>query len=72
MSVATATDTAVLRFLCLVAAADDMATVKAPDKDTPHAWASAVLPPPSDSMKKLVDNRPPLGEGEKKKRVEAF
>ena len=72
MSVATATDTAVLRFLCLVAAADDMATVKAPDNDTPHAWASAVLPPPSDSMKKLVDNRPPLGEGEKKKRVEAF
>ena len=67
MSVATATDTAVLRFLCLVAAADDMATVKVPDKETPHAWASAVLPPPSDSMKKLVDNRPPLGEGEKER-----
>jgi hypothetical protein len=67
MSVATATDTAVLRFLCLVAAAGDMATVKAPGKDTPHAWASAVLPPPSDSMKKLVDNRPPPGEFAKKR-----
>ena len=62
MSVATATDRAVLRFLCLVAAAEDMSTVKVPGNDTPHAWASAVLPPPSGSMKKLVDNRPPLGE----------
>jgi hypothetical protein len=65
MSEATATDTAVLRFLALVAAAEDMATVRAPDNDTPHAWASAVLPPPSDSLIKLVDHRPPLGEGEK-------
>ena len=65
MSKATATDTAVVRFLAMVAAAEDMATVRAPANETPHAWASAVLPPPTDFLRKHVDHRPPLGEGEK-------
>lgn len=64
MTTATPTDKAVLRFLELVAAAEDMAAVRAPKDETPHAWASAVLPP-SDFLRKLVENRPPLGEGEK-------
>ena len=64
MTTATATDKAVLRFLELVAAAEDMAAVRAPkDDDAPQAWASAVLPR-SDFLIKRVDNRPPRGEEE--------
>ena len=64
MTTATPTDKAVLRFLDLVAAAEDIATVNVPTGKTPHAWASAVLPS-SDFLREVVDDRAPRGSGEK-------
>ncbi len=72
MGTATPTDKAVLRLLTLVAAADDMAAVRAPNDETPGAWATAVLPS-RDTLIHVVDNRPAVGEwGKEAKRIEGF
>ena len=67
MTNATPTDKAVLRMLELVAIANDIAAAKPPNGASPHAWASDVLNTSDfmDYKNKLVDDRPPLEEGQK-------